>query len=150
MLMEFGWINWINTAVIACLILINVVAVKKSLSGNFSSKYWIVNIFEQIGRYGSMAFMILPVFAEGWKFGFRSVAEMFIWLFLTILFLLIYLVLWFQKANGGVGVLYGLAIVPAALFLANGILLRHPALMAVSLVFGIFHLEIVMENGRRN
>ncbi len=51
-----------------------------------------------------------------------------------------------KKANGGVFVLYGLAFVPVALFLMNGIILRHPALVAASLVFGVFHFLIVKEN----
>ena len=102
--MSFRWINWINMAAVVWLIVINVIVARKGLSDSFNSKHLIVNIFEQIGRYGCMALMILPVFTRGWKFGFRSVTEMF--------------------------VLYGLAFVPAVLFLLNGILLRHPALVA--------------------
>ena len=93
-----------------------------------------------------MALMILPVFTRGWKFGFRSVTEMLVWICLTILLLVIYSFLWAKKVNGGVFVLYGLAFVPAVLFLLNGIILRHPALVAASLVFGIFHFLIVKEN----
>ena len=42
--------------------------------------------------------------------------------------------------------LYGLAIVPVILFLMNGILLRHYALIAASLLFGACHLMVVQEN----
>ena len=63
-----------------------------------------------------------------------------------VLLLVIYSLFWVKKANGGVFVLYGLAFVPAVLFLLNGILLRHPALVATSLVFGVFHFLIVKEN----
>lgn len=122
------------------------VAAGKGLADRFHSRYLIVNILEQIGRYGSMALMIFPVFTRGWKFGFRSVAEMLIWLCLTVLLLAVYSFLWGIKAKGGRGVLYALAIVPAVLFLLNGILLRHPALVAASLVFGISHFLIVKEN----
>ena len=45
-----------------------------------------------------------------------------------------------------VGTLYGLAIVPVILFLMNGILLRHYALIAASLLFGACHLMVVQEN----
>ena len=128
------------------LIVMNVIVARKGLSDSFNSKHLIVNIFEQIGRYGCMALMILPVFTRGWKFGFRSVTEMFVWICLTILLLAIYSFLWVKKANGGVFVLYGLAFVPAVLFLLNGILLRHPALVAASLVFWVFHFLIVKEN----
>ena len=133
-------------AAVVWLILINVIAARKGLSDSFNSKHLIVNIFEQIGRYGCMALMILPMFTRGWKFGFRSVVEMLVWICLTILLLVIYSLLWVKKANGGVFVLYGLAFAPAVLFLLNGIILRHPALVVTSLVFGIFHFLIVKEN----
>ncbi len=144
--MRFNWINWINMTAVVWLILINVIAARKGLSDSFNSKHLIVNIFEQIGRYGCMALMILPMFTRGWKFGFGSVTEMLVWICSTILFLVIYSFLWVKKANGGVFVLYGLAFVPAVLFLLNGILLRHPVLAAASLVFGVFHFLIVKEN----
>ena len=144
--MRFGWINWINMAVVVCLILVNIIVSRKGLCGNFRSKHPVVNFFEQIGRYGCMAFVILPIFANNWKFGFRSVAEMVVWLCLTILFLVTYIFLWTKRNKGSVGILYGLAIVPVLLFLMNGILLQHPALVATSLIFGTFHLAIVKEN----
>ena len=144
--MWFGWINWINIAVVACLILINIIVARKGLSDSFNSKHMTVNILEQIGRYGCMAFMILPIGVRNWKFGFGAVTEMLLWVCLTILLLGIYSFLWLMKAKGGVGILYGLAIVPVVLFLLNGILLRHPALVIASLVFGICHFTIVKEN----
>ena len=98
--MSFGWINWINMATVVCLILINIIAARKGMADSFDSKYLTVNILEQIGRYGCMALMILPIFTKGWKFGFNSATEMIIWICLTILLLLIYTLLWIRKANG--------------------------------------------------
>jgi hypothetical protein len=49
------------------------------------------------------------------------------------------------KRDDRIGIMYGLAIVPVILFLMNGILLRHPALIAASLIFGVCHLMIVRE-----
>ncbi len=144
--MRFNWINWINLAAVVWLVVINVIAARKGFSDRFHSKRLIVNILEQIGRYGCMALMILPVFASSWKFAFGSVAEMLIWISLTILLLAIYSFLWIKKASGKVPVSYGLALVPAVLFLLNGIMLRHLALAVTSLVFGIFHFLIVKEN----
>ncbi len=144
--MEFNWINWGNIAAVDCLIIINMIAVKRGVFESFCSKYPVVNIFEQIGRYASMTFMILPVFTKGGEFGFGSVMEMLAWVCATVLLLVIYGVLWMKKSAGGAGILYGLAIVPVILFLLNGILLRHPALVAASLIFGAFHLAIVKEN----
>ena len=144
--MSFGWINWMNMTVVVCLILINVFVARKGLSDSFNSKHLAINIFEQIGRYGCMVLMILPIFTRGWKFGFNSITEMLVWICLTILLLVIYGLLWVKKANGGVGVLYGLAIVPVVLFLLNGIMLWHPALIVAALVFGFSHFIIVKEN----
>lgn len=144
--MSFSWINWINMAVVVYLILINIIVARKGLSDSFNSKHLAINIFEQIGRYGCMILMIFPIFTRGWEFGFKSVTEMLIWICLTVLLLVIYSLLWVKKANGGVGVLYGLAIIPIVLFLMNGFLLWHPALVVVSLVFGVSHFIIVKEN----
>ncbi len=144
--MNFNWINWGNMAVVAFLIVINMIAVRKEISESFCSKYSVINIFEQIGRYASMALMIFPIFTRGWEFGFASVMEMIIWVCATVLLLVIYGLLWIKKSAGGVGILYGLAIVPVLLFLLNGILLRHFTLVVASLIFGAFHLAIVKEN----
>ncbi len=80
------------------------------------------------------------------EFGFGSVTGMLVWICSTILLLVVYSLLWVKKANGGVVILYGLAFVPAVLFLLNGILLRHFALVVAALVFGVFHFLIVKEN----
>ena len=144
--MDFGWINWINGAAVAVLVLINLFAARRGLVGSFNSRSQTVNLLEQIGRYGCMAFMILPISVSGWEFGFQSVTDMVLWLALTILLLAVYSFLWTRKAGGAAGVLYGLAIVPVLLFLINGVLLRHPALIVAALLFGVCHGIIVREN----
>ncbi|MGF6376543.1 hypothetical protein M2140_001620 [Clostridiales Family XIII bacterium PM5-7] len=144
--MSFGWINLINTLAVICLILINIIAMKKNIAGDFSSKNRIINVLEQLGRYGCMAMMVIPLTFANWEFGFSSVAEMLIWIFLTIVLLIVYAVLWIRKSKGGSAIFYGLAIVPVCLFLMNGILLRHIMLVIFALIFGVCHLMIVREN----
>ncbi len=144
--MRFNWINEVNAAAVLWLLLVNLLAARKGLSDSFVSKHRLVNFLEQIGRYGCMALMVLPAFKTGWAFGFGSLAETLMWLSATVLLLALYSVLWTKKAGGGAAVLYGLALVPAALFLLNGVLLRHPALIAAALAFGCAHIGIVKEN----
>ena len=144
--MRFGWINWFNMAAVVYLLLVNIIVVRKKPNKGFCSKHLLINIFEQIGRYGCMVFMIFPIFTSGWKFGFNSVTEMLIWICLTILLLVVYSILWMKRDKGGSSILYGLAIVPVILFLMNGILLRHPALIVASTIFGVSHFVIVKEN----
>ena len=119
--MEFGWINGINLTVVILLILINIVAFKTGATEGFSSKFRIINVLEQIGRYGCMIFMVLPIWIKNWKFGFQSVGEMLLWIASTVILLLLYGFLWIKKRRGSIGTLYGLAIVPVILFLMNGI-----------------------------
>lgn len=144
--MEFGWINGINLAAVFWLIIINVIAYKRGISENFSSRFRIVNILEQLGRYGCMIFMVFPIWVRNWEFGFCSVDAMVVWIISTIILLAVYTILWFWKRRGSTGTLYGLAVVPVLLFLINGILLRHYALIASALLFALCHVMIVREN----
>lgn len=145
--MNFGWINWINAGAVACLVGINILAAHKGIAGSMASRHMLINVLEQVGRYGCMALMIFPVAAEGWKFGFRSVGEMFLWLLGTAAALICYGGLWMQKRQGGRGALYGLALLPVCLFFMNGLLLRHGLLIGFSLLFGVCHVMILRENG---
>ena len=49
--MEFGWINVINLTAVMLIIIINIVAFKTGVAEDFNSKYRVINILEQIGRY---------------------------------------------------------------------------------------------------
>lgn len=143
--MHFGWINAVNAAAVVFLIAVNLICARKGLADNWKSRSVLVNVFEQIGRYGCMALMILPLTA-GWEFGFASVSRMIVWLFLTVVLLAVYAILWARKRRGGKTVLYALAIVPVCLFWANGVLLCHWLLAAFAVLFGVFHVLIVHEN----
>ena len=143
--MQFGWINAVNAFAVICLIAVNILCARRGLADSWKSRHTAVNVFEQIGRCGCMALMILPLTA-GWEFGFASPGRMVAWLVLSAVLLVIYAVLWCFSRRGGKAVLYGLASVPVCLFLMNGVLLRHWALAAAAMLFGVFHLWIVHEN----
>ena len=143
--MRFGWINAVNAFAVVFLIAVNVICARKGIADNWKSRSAVVNVFEQIGRYGCMALMILPLTAH-WEFGFSAEWKMVAWLILTIVLLAAYAVLWTCRRRGGTAVLYALAIVPVCLFLSNGVLLGHWALAAFAVLFGVFHLCIVREN----
>lgn len=145
--MHFGWINAVNAFAVVFLIVVNLIAFRRGIAGNFKSRHAVVNVLEQIGRYGCMALMVLPLTA-GWEFGFSSERRMVAHLLSTALLLAVYALLWLFKRSGKTAVLYGLAAIPPMLFLLNGLLLRHHALTAFALLFGAAHLWIVTENTR--
>ena len=143
--MRFNWINGVNFAFVAYLIAVNIIAARKGLCGDFCSRRAVVNALEQLGRYGCMALMVLPILARGWEFGFASVTAMLVWFFASALILAAYTLLWFIQSRAGRPALYGLAILPAALFLLSGVLLGHPLLIVFSLIFGAAHFAVTRE-----
>lgn len=143
--MKLGWISWVNAAAVFYLVAVNIVAAKKGIADDLKSDHFIINLMEQIGRYGCMIFMILPI-VKGWKFGFSSVAGMLVWLCATVILLVSYSILWLKKRRADRAVLYGLVLVPAFLFFMNGCLLHHVLLIVCSIVFGIFHFRICTES----
>ena len=145
--MTFGWINAVNAVFVAVLIAVSVIGQRKSGLPGMKSRYLLLNILEQVGRYACMALMILPLL-PGLEFGFASVGAMTAWLALPTLILLGYALLWTQTKKGG-AVLYGLAILPALLFFACGLLLRHPALAGAAVLCGAGHALIVRETLRK-
>ena len=144
--MTFGWINLVNAAFVVVLVTMSVLGQKKSGLPPMQSRRKLLNLFEQIGRYACMALMLLPLL-PGFKFGFASVGAMVGWLAVSLVLLLTYTILWSQAKRGG-AVLYGLALVPALLFLCCGVLLRHWALVAAAVLFGMCHTLIVRETIR--
>ena len=84
--MEFGWINGINLTAVILLILINIVALKTGDAEGFSSKYRIINVLEQIGRYGCMIFMVLPIWIRTGSLVFNLLAKCFFGLLLLLFF----------------------------------------------------------------
>ena len=144
--MTFGWINGVNALAVMWLVVVNMVVARKGIAGSMESSRPLINVSEQVGRYACMVFMLFPIATNGWKFGFRSVPEMFLWLGVTVVSLVVYTFLWTRKKSGSKAVLYGLAVVPIGLFFINGVLLRHCLLAASAMLFGIFHLLIVREN----
>ena len=141
--MSFGWINLVNAVFAVDLIVMSALGQKKSGLPPMQSRHKLLNAFEQIGRYACLALMVLPLL-PGFKFGFSSSGAMVMWLVGALVLLLAYTVLWTQAKRGG-AVLYGLAVVPALLFLCCGVLLRHLALVCAAILFGVCHTLIVWE-----
>ena len=141
--MTFGWINLVNAAFVVVLITMSVLGQQKSGLPPIKSRRKLLNLLEQIGRFACMALMMLPLL-PGFKFGFASVSVMVGWLAGSLVLLSVYTVLWTQAKRSG-EVLYGLALVPALLFLCCGVLLRHWALVAAAVLFGVSHTLIVQE-----
>ena len=143
--MSFGWINVFGAIIVVLMLVPNVVyALKNRGEENRCTNRW-MNLLEQIGRYGCIAFMWFPLLVG--KFSFRSVPEMTLYLGGNGALLAVY---WFVYAR------YlrertrrralTLAVMPACIFLMSGLLLRHWLLVVFALFFAVGHIYVTTQN----
>lgn len=139
--MEFGLINIFGGIIVILILIPNIIYALKNHNNNEKSIPTILSVCEQIGRYGCMILMCVPLLV--WKFKFESKEKLLIY-FLTngFLILVYYLgwILYFKNPSLKTGML--LAIIPTVVFLDSGLLLRHWLLVAVALLFGLSHGRI--------
>lgn len=143
--MEFGWINLAGGIVVALMLLPNILYALRNPGQENLCTSRIANILEQLGRYGSMALMVLPLGV--WKFGFSGVLGLLVWLVGNGLLLTVYWVLWrFYLHRKSRKIALWLAIVPSCIFLLSGATLRHWLLVATGMIFSAAHIYVTMEN----
>lgn len=143
--MEFGWINGFGAIIIIVMMIPNILFAVKNKDMTNRCDNRMMNVIEQIGRYACLVLMWLPLIV--WKFGFRSVFEMFAYMIGSGILLTAYLVIWvlyFKKPTMRTAV--SLAVIPTIIFLLCGILLRHWLLVAAALLFGVGHIYVTMKN----
>lgn len=143
--MEFGWINLFGAVIVGLMLLPNILyALKKRGEENRCANRW-MNLIEQIGRYGCIVLMWLPL--PVWKFGFRSVAEMVLYLggngLLLAAYWLVYARYFRERTLGRA---LALAIIPSCIFLMSGLLLRHWLLVGFALLFAVGHIYVTVKN----
>ena len=138
--MEWNWISFFNLLFCAILLAPNIlfaVKYKQELpAGNL-----LFEIVEQIGRYVSIIFLILPIGI--WKFDFSSKIFFFLYLLGNIALLIAYLIIWkvwFTGKKSKKLVFFLLSAIPTGIFLFCGITLEHWLLILSAIIFGIGHI----------
>ena len=140
--MEFGWINLFGAGIIVLIMIPNIIYA----AGQKQDETQIevprgLSACEQVGRYGCIILMWLPLLV--WKFGFGSVEEFLIYLIGNGVLLLCYYLSWMlYSRKKTLSVAMALAIIPTAIFLLSGILLHHWLLVAFAILFGFAHCTI--------
>jgi hypothetical protein len=140
--MEFGWINLFGAGIIVLIMIPNIIYA----AGQKQDETQIevprgLSACEQVGRYGCIILMWLPLLV--WKFGFGSVEEFLIYLIGNGALLLCYYLSWMlYSRKKTLSVAMALAIIPTAIFLLSGILLHHWLLVAFAILFGACHCTI--------
>ena len=140
--MEFGWINLFGAGIVVLIMIPNIIyAARQKQDDTQIEVPHGLSACEQVGRYGCIILMWLPLLV--WKFGFGSVEEFLIYLIGNGALLLCYYLSWMlYSRKKTLSVAMALAIIPTAIFLLSGLLLRHWLLVAFAILFGFAHCTI--------
>ena len=142
--MLFGMFNLWCAGIVLLLLIPNIIYAVRCKGGGISSSNPAINALEQIGRFGCMIFMVVPLGVKGGEFGFYSWEELIIWGFGTMLLLAVYYICWaFYAWRPGRKLELALAILPCLVFLLSAVTLRHWVLAVFTGIFAGAHLYIV-------
>ena len=146
--MKFGIFNLWCAGILGLILVPNLLYAIRRREGGISSGSRAVNALEQIGRFGCMVFMVVPLGVRGGEFGFYSPEELVIWGFGTLLLLAAYYVCWaFFARRPGRRLALALALIPCGIFLLSALLLRHWVLAVFTGIYTGAHLYIVRLGG---
>ena len=138
------WFNMFGLIIVVLMLLPNIIYAIKYRGEENRCTNKVMNVLEQIGRYGSMLLMIVCI-----DFGFPSVGNFLIYLFGNGALLLAYWCIWilfFIKRRMWKSM--ALAVIPTMIFLLSGITLVYVPLMISSIVFGVAHCYVTYQNAK--
>ena len=123
---------------------------KEGFENHWKSKIAkILEIFEQIGRYGCFAFMIFNI--PGTYFGFFSDSAFAIYLIVNFILIFAYCLIWiicFRKNSLFRAI--SLSVIPSIIFLFSGFLSRNLLLIASALIFAPSHIGLSVGNAKQS
>lgn len=142
-----NWLNIYGLIIMMIIMIPNIIFAMKEK--NFESKYnnKVVEIIEQIGRFGSMGLMIfnISVLEFGYWFNNGKIIYIILISLLSMLYCFVW-ILYFRKSTMEKAM--SLAIIPTIIFLLSGIIQGKVLLIITAILFGIGHIIITYNNNR--
>ena len=141
-----GWFNYYGFAVICIIMIPNIICAfvdKNAFKNYFNNK--IIEIIEQIGRFGCFVCMIINIpFVH---YGFWIKNALAVYLITNGVLVTLYLLGWviFCKKKQITKALW-LSITPTIIFVFSGVALRYVLLVVFATLFGIAHITISCKN----
>lgn len=143
--MRFNWINIFNAIIVVLMLIPNIAFAIKSKEKKPDKSSKALTVIEQIGRYGCMVLMVLPLFV--WELGFSPLEFMFVYVIFNAVLLVMYYIFWaLYFKNKTMGRAIVLAIIPTLIFIVSAVSVKHWALLVMALVFGLSHIYITYIN----
>lgn len=143
-----NWINIYGVIIIVIIMIPNIIYAIKCSEG-FENRWHNkpVEILEQIGRFGCMAFMIVNI--PGMKFGWWMDNALTIYLVVNGVLLALYCGIWivcFRKNN--MFRAWALSGIPSIIFLFSGIMSGYVLLIITAALFAPAHILISVKNAK--
>ncbi len=145
-----SWFNYYGLAIVAFIMIPNIVYAikhKESFKNYYSNKF--IEVLEQVGRYGCIAFIIFNIPYTYFNFWFGSSLKIYLTVngVLLIAYLVSWIVLW--NSNGKVKALL-LSVLPSAIFIFSGLVLASIPLIVFSVIFAVNHMMLSYRNAISN
>ena len=142
------WFNVFGLVFIVVIMIPNIVFAVRCKDG-FENRWnnTVIEIIEQIGRFGCFGFMIFNI--PGTWFGWWSNEAFAIYLIIDSLLIVLYCATWFvfwEKNN--VFRALALSIIPSVIFLFSGVMSRSILLIIATILFAPTHILISYKNAK--
>lgn len=141
-----NWINIYGLIFMFAIMIPNIIFRLKNQDG-FQNlwKNRLVEILEQIGRFGCFGFMVFII--PGCRFGFSSDENFALYLIINTLLIVIYCLVWIIcfKRNSIFRAL-ALSVIPLLIFLISGALSHYLPLLIAAIIFAPCHIAISCKN----
>lgn len=141
-----NWINIYGLTFILIIMIPNIIFAEKNKDG--FRNLWrnrTIEILEQIGRFGCLAFMVFII--PGCEPGFSSDEAFAVYLITNVILTAAYCLIWIIcfKRNS-IFRAVALSLIPSLIFLINGVLSHYWPLLIASITFAPCHIVISFKN----
>lgn len=140
------WVNIFGVIFIVIIMIPNIIFALNTKDG-FENKWnnKIVEVIEQIGRFGCFGFMIVNI--PGTWFGWWSDEAFAVYLIVNTVLIILYCVIWFVCfSENTVFKAVALSVIPSVIFFFSGIMSRSILLIISSILFAPAHIMISCKN----
>lgn len=142
------WINIFGVIFTVIIMIPNIlytIKIKDGFENKWNNK--LVEIIEQLGRFGCLGFMIINI--PGTWFGWWSDEAFAIYLIVNIILIALYCAIWcFCFSKNTLFKAVSLSVIPSVIFLFSGIMSRSILLIIASLLFAPAHILISYKNAK--
>lgn len=141
------WINFFGLIIMILMLIPNIIYASKNKNIVNKCDNKVMNAIEQVGRYGSMFFMVFHIGIL--DFGFQSDKYFIIWIIGMSILILLYWIFWIQYfKHTNMSNALALAIIPSIIFIVSGFMLHYYLLLMFGMIFCIGHIYVTYQNNK--